>query len=248
MLQALLYIVIITQESYNIYRYYDVQGLWIKGIWKFEVYRMITKPEEARQKTKRYRVSDKKQLQPIYEMVPYYEEALILGDSLAESILDFRLLRKNNVVAKRGRSIDSIQGDLLSAISMEPAVIFMEYGKNDILQSRKDSKTFISCYRKQIQILQDALPDTSIYINSIIPLRSDIMKCNGVERIYQLYNQALQAMCDAMQLTFIDNTTLMEWRDDLYEYDGIHPKYPYYPQWLRHMASCAGLLRNAGEN
>ena len=56
----------------------------------------------------------------IYEMVPCYEEAVILGDSLAESILDFRLLRKHNVVAKRNRCIDSIQGDLLFAISMQP--------------------------------------------------------------------------------------------------------------------------------
>ena len=79
---------------------------------------MITKPDESVQKTRRYQIADEKQSQAIYEMVPYYEEALILGDSLAESILDFRLLRKNNVVAKRGRCIDTIQGDLLFAIAM----------------------------------------------------------------------------------------------------------------------------------
>ncbi len=205
---------------------------------------MITKPDESVQKTRRYQIADEKQSQPIYEMVPYYEEALILGDSLAESILDFRLLRKNNVVAKRGRCIDTIQGDLLFAIAMEPAVIFMEYGKNDILRLQRAPQSFITCYRSQIAFLKKALPDTAIYINSIIPVCSDIMERNGGERLYRLYNEALQRMCEDLQLGFIDNSTLMKWRDELYEYDGIHPKYPYYPLWLRHMARCAGLLKD----
>lgn len=111
---------------------------------------MMTKSDADGQKTRRYRISKKKQTQPIYEMVPCYEEAVILGDSLAESILDFRLLRKHNVVAKRNRCIDSIQGDLLFAISMQPSVIFMEYGKNDMLRSGKDLNAFIACYRRQI--------------------------------------------------------------------------------------------------
>ena len=175
-------------------------------------------------------------------MVPCYEEAVILGDSLAESILDFRLLRKHNVVAKRNRCIDSIQGDLLFAISMQPSVIFMEYGKNDMLRSGKDLNAFIACYRRQIQMLQSALPQTAVYINSILPLRRDVMRRNGGEHRYHSYNRALKDMCDALQLTFIDNSSLMEWEDEVYEYDGIHPKYLYYPKWLRYMAACAGLL------
>ncbi len=51
---------------------------------------MMTKSDADGQNTSRYRISKKKQTQPIYEMVPCYEEAVILGDSLAESILDFR--------------------------------------------------------------------------------------------------------------------------------------------------------------
>lgn len=203
---------------------------------------MMTKSDADGQNTSRYRISKKKQTQPIYEMVPCYEEAVILGDSLAESILDIRLLRKHNVVAKRNRCIDSIQGDLLFAISMQPSVIFMEYGKNDMLRSGKDLNAFIACYRRQIQMLQSALPQTAVYINSILPLRRDVMRRNGGEHRYHSYNRALKDMCDALQLTFIDNSSLMEWEDEVYEYDGIHPKYPYYPKWLRYMAACAGLL------
>ena len=173
---------------------------------------MMTKSDADEQKTSRYRISKKKQTQPIYEMVPCYEEAVIMGDSLAESILDFRLLRKHNVVAKRNRCIDSIQGDLLFAISMQPSVIFMEYGKNDMLRSGKDLNAFIACYRRQIQMLQSALPQTAVYINSILPLRRDVMRRNGGEHRYHSYNRALKDMCDALQLTFIDNSSLMDGR------------------------------------
>lgn len=53
-------------------------------------------------------------------MLPYYENVIILGDSLAESILDYRLLRKKNVIAKRGRCVDMIEGDIQRAICMAP--------------------------------------------------------------------------------------------------------------------------------
>ena len=111
-----------------------------------------------------------------------------------------------------------------------------------MLRSGKDLNAFIACYRRQIQMLQSALPQTAVYINSILPLRRDVMRRNGGEHRYHSYNRALKDMCDALQLTFIDNSSLMEWEDEVYEFDGIHPKYPYYPKWLRYMAACAGLL------
>lgn len=181
-----------------------------------------------------------KQDKAIYAYVPFFQDALILGDSLAESILDFRLLRKNNVIAKRGRCVDMIQGDVLVAISLVPDVIFMEYGKNDILHYKENVEKFIDVYTRQIHRLQEQLPQTTIYINSIIPMRSDIMKQIGIDT-HRMYNEKLMQMCDKLKLTFIDNSTLMDWNDDVYEYDGIHPKYPYYPKWLQHMEECAKL-------
>ena len=47
-----LYIEIITHASYNIKRYYDVQGLCIKDIWKSEV-------DEMKKKARNRRATDK---------------------------------------------------------------------------------------------------------------------------------------------------------------------------------------------
>lgn len=170
-----------------------------------------------------------------------FKDSIILGDSLAESILDFRLLRKNNVIAKRGNRVDMIDSDIHVAISMQPKVIFMEYGKNDILHFKDRVSYFIETYAYQIQKLQEKLPETKVYINSIIPMRFDKMEEIGV-RMFQVYNDKIKLMCEALHLHFIDNMGLRTWQDEEYEYDGIHPKYPYYPIWLTHMALYANLI------
>ena len=178
----------------------------------------------------------------IYAMLPYFHNTLILGDSLAESLLDFRLLRKNNVVAKRGRCIDGIDGDLLIAYSLQPDIVFMEYGKNDIRHFHGDEHKFIEIYIKRIHQLRTH-GIQNIYVNSIIPMRKDLVDMHGGEEAFIRFNEALQNMCFELSISFIDNTTLMTWEDDMFEYDGIHPKYPYYQKWLTNIITCANLRK-----
>ena len=46
-------------------------------------------------------------------IIQRYKKAIVLGDSVVESILDYHLLSKHQVVARRNKSIDQIFGDLL---------------------------------------------------------------------------------------------------------------------------------------
>ena len=182
----------------------------------------------------------KKSEKAIYAMVPYFHDAILFGDSLAESILDYRLLRKNNVIAKRGRCIDMIDGDLLLVYALQPKVLFMEFGKNDIHHFHGDEQRFIDIYKKQIDKLFDH-GITNIYINSIIPVRSDILAFMGGKDVVERFNAALMTMCEELQLPFIDNSRLMNWSYEEFEYDGIHPKYPYYTKWLWNLIHSANL-------
>lgn len=207
---------------------------------------MDLKEYERLRKEKSYKrvIKEEKKDLEIYQMLPYYEDCILLGDSMAESILDYRLLRKNNVIAKRGLCIDMIDEDIEKLSVLEPKILYMEFGKNDILHFHKDVTVFIHVYGEKIRKIRELLPDTQIYINSIIPMHSDIMgKIGGIEVLYT-FNQGLCQMCDQLHLTFIDNTVLMNWSDDDFEFDGVHPKYPYYSKWLKHMAKIAGMYEN----
>lgn len=131
-------------QLYIIYfkKYYIVQGTLLERI---EVNGGMNETTTAKnEKTYMNYLSEKKRNKAIYAMLPYYENVIILGDSLAESILDYRLLRKKNVIAKRGRCVDMIEGDIQRAICMAPEMIILEYGKNDILHFRDNFTSFIT--------------------------------------------------------------------------------------------------------
>lgn len=189
----------------------------------------------------KYNKSSKTSDNPIFAWVPYYHHAVILGGSISESILDYRLLRVRNVIARRGISIDQVSDKIAILQELQPSVLFMEFGKNDIAYYRGNECLFVTEYRRQIAHIHHILPQTKVCINSIIPMRFDIMELLGGAQVYQRFNEALKGMCKEDGYTYIDNTELMNWEDDIYEYDGIHPKYPYYPKWLTHMAKIAHL-------
>lgn len=178
----------------------------------------------------------------IYAMIPYFHDTVILGDSLAESLLDYRLLRKSNVIAKRGRCIDMIDGDLLRLFHLQPKIVFMEYGKNDIRHFHGDVSSFIEIYVKRIQQLWDSGVE-EVYVNSIIPMRPDVEEIYGGRVLFHMFNEALNKMCETLNITYIDNTRLMSWKDDEFEFDGLHPKYPYYQKWLHNIIACAQLAK-----
>lgn len=196
---------------------------------------------EARHDAMQFMMGDREEHRLLYKKLPYYRNVVFIGDSLAESLLDFRLLRKRNVVARRGRCVDMIDEDILRVILAEPQVVFMEYGKNDIAHFGGDATLFIEEYREKVLKIKNAIPGIKVYINSIIPMHDKIMcRVGGISKIRE-FNDALRSMCDELNLVFICNEQIMDWKDDIFEYDGVHPKYPFYPKWLKHMVEIANL-------
>lgn len=170
-----------------------------------------------------------------------FNDSVILGDSLAESILEYQLLPSQCVLAKRGRNTMTCDLEIRQAISLSPEIIFMSYGMNDLEYFNGNSHRFIAQYESQIRVLQTALPDTKIYVNSIIPMDPDTYQNHPHYKKYKEYNEQIKAMCQRLNITYIDNDETMDWHSDIYERDGVHPKYPYYSLWLLHMADVAEL-------
>lgn len=170
-----------------------------------------------------------------------FQNALIMGDSLAEAFGDYQLVSSSNLLATRGRRTDNIDQEIATAISLAPRTIFLSYGMNDLEYCRGNAQRFIRQYKKQIHKLKEALPDTKIFINSLIPMDAAAIAQIPVYARYKEFNEALKQMCEEEQITYIDNTALMDWSPAVYEIDGVHPQYSYYPIWLAHMANEAGI-------
>lgn len=170
-----------------------------------------------------------------------FNNTIIMGDSLSQAFLDYRLLNKNQVIANRGRRVDNIDEDINKVIQLAPSIVFMGYGMNDLEYNRGNAANFIAVYKTQVQKIKKALPKTKIYVNSILPTNKKAREIKPVFGSYVQFNEEMKKMCEEEGLQYIDNLPLMNWSDNIYEKDGIHPLFPYYPKWLENMAEKAGL-------
>lgn len=176
------------------------------------------------------------------ELKQAFQGSVIVGDSITESIVEYGYLDSDVVISKRGLRIDEAGEQLDTAIGLHPINLFLVFGANDLELYEGDSQRFIDAYRTKVEMLQEALPDTALYINSILPVQQATIEQIPSLGYYPEFNQALETFCQEMGCTFIDPSFLVEGKDEMYEPDGEHVIADYYPQWLSYMAEMAGMI------
>ena len=173
-----------------------------------------------------------------------FKDALVMGDSITQGLYEYGVLNAANVQADRGTGVsDSSNKKLRSHIDkakkMKPSTIFLSYGMNDVEAQNGDAQGFVKAYKPVIEELKKALPDTKIYVNSVLPTSQTAIKNKPVYAKVPEFNKALKALCKQEKVGFIDNTDLVEQK--FYANDGIHMSPSYYKKWVYNMAEEAGL-------
>ena len=161
------------------------------------------------------------------------------GEINYKSLFSSSVLNASSVVAKIGVELDELDDQIKTVADINPQVIFLSYGMNDVIATNGDTDLFIKEYKAVIDQLRKKLPDTTLYVNSIFPVSAAKQEEKPVFQKIPEYNAALQKMCDENQIAFLDNTSLVS--DTYYEEDGIHFKADFYPIWLKRMAEVATL-------
>lgn len=170
-----------------------------------------------------------------------FKNTAIMGDSITNSIWEYEFLDQDVVISERGLSVINANDQVATTIAMNPRVIFMGFGSNDLESYESNVDGFIEGYKTQVRKLQEALPGVPIYINCVLPITEEAIASIPALQYYPQYNEALIQMCNEMGLTFVDNSFILENDSSLYEPDGEHPTSPFYPLWLSYMAYVAGL-------
>lgn len=160
-----------------------------------------------------------------------FESSVIAGDSRAEGIYAYGILNQSSVVAKKGRNLITAKkkGDINTIIGMYPKNIFFTYGLNDV-DAYGNSETFIKLYGEILDQVKSKLPDTNIYVSSILPVTSAAANKQPLLKNIASWNEKLKTLCEEKGVTYVDASSVIEQSD--YEQDGIHFGIVCMKNWL----------------
>ena len=168
-----------------------------------------------------------------------FASSIVMGDSIAEGFSEYDVLNASSVVSKIGVHLYELEEQVQQAADLNPQVIFLALGMNDVIATAGDTEQFLEQYEAVVAQLREAVPNAHIYVNSIFPVQDSAIEKEPELAQISEYNTVLRQMCDDLQLGFIDNTDLVQ--DQYYEEDGVHFKAEFYPLWADRMAEVAAL-------
>jgi len=163
-----------------------------------------------------------------------FGNSVILGDSIVEGLVDYRLLNPTQAISERGRRSDNCGDDIKKAASLSPKRVILHYGMNDLEYCGGNEKLFIDHYQKVIKQVKQQMPKAKIYIHAILPVDSTAIARVNAYAKWRQFNQELKKLCQKEGITFIDGGFLLKTKAD-YEADGIHPKFAFYEKWLPYL-------------
>ena len=168
-----------------------------------------------------------------------FSGAVVMGDSITASFTEYDVLNTSSVVAKIGVHFNQLENQIEQAKQLDPQIIFLAYGMNDVIKTDGDVDTFIKDYSAVIKKIQKAMPDAHIFVNAVFPVQDKAVEKEPAFKNIADYNKELEKTCEKLQIGFIDNSDII--KDEYYEEDGIHFNAKFYPVWAEKMAEVAAL-------
>ena len=182
------------------------------------------------------------------EMTKWFEDVIILGDSIVEGGSAYEWLTPSNFSSKIGISVCTAEEQIDAAINASPSLLFMCFGVNDIENYGSQVDGFISDYREAITKIQGATPHTVIYVNAIFPPQDGVQDRLPFYGYLDEYNTELEALCQELGVTFIDSGFILRELPELYAADGIlgillsdHAKNVSFETVQQNIVSCEGI-------
>jgi lysophospholipase L1-like esterase len=171
------------------------------------------------------------------------DELVFLGDSLTARE-DWNVLFGVNNIFNAGRPGDTTD-DVLARLDLVPTTspqkVFLMIGINDLLRG-KDVPYVLANYYKIIDRIKLKYPSAQIYIQSVLPINSDISQIGIInsKKIIDL-NSRLDALVDGKKIFFLNLYPDFHGLDNQmyakYTNDGVHLNASGYAAWKNSVAA-----------
>ncbi|WP_053955374.1 GDSL-type esterase/lipase family protein [Inediibacterium massiliense] len=192
------------------------------------------KKEEKENVNKETIIEDEKQENKKYNYKEIFYKDVFIGDSITNALSFYHLLEDKKVIANLGDTLSKAEKRVDEVAKINPENIFILFGVND-LKAYQTQEEFVKHYERLICKLKDQLPNTNIYVQSILPVSVKAEQKNPyiTNKKIESMNGVLMNMCEKNNVTYIHIATVIEsMNEDLHEGDGIHFQYKFYPLWL----------------
>jgi lysophospholipase L1-like esterase len=144
------------------------------------------------------------------------------------------LLTAEAIVRNRGIAGDTTDGVLArldEIIASKPRALFIMIGTNDLWSSNSAKRT-VGNIEKMIVAVKGGSPRTRIFVQTVLPIRSDPQRNNKVRNI----NTKLHDVAGAHDIGLIDTYSMAVDRDGLlkaeFTDDGVHLTAAGYAAWV----------------
>lgn len=181
-----------------------------------------------------------------FEGEKQHMDVVFLGDSLTNRG-DWQRLSGKLSIANRGIDGDTIAGlevRLDQVAAMRPRALFLLIGVNDL--STRWRPDVYKDYAALLDDLKEQLPDTQIYVQSLLPTRDD-MRVIMDNSVIVLVNNKIRAMAEERGMAYIDIFSgLLDPAENRlkreYTMDGLHLTPAGYAVWEQALAPYLGQL------
>ena len=187
----------------------------------------------------------------------YFSDAAFLGDSLTQGMqmyenglpnahfCAYKGVGPNAVVngttCKRADGVAEIPMDVLAA--QQPRALYILLGTN-VLNRDDDYSSFLTYYRLMLDMVSQSLPNTTLYVQSITPVRPEVReKHPGLykERLCQINDElaaiALEKNCIFLNLWEVLADENGDLKAAYAQPDGYHVKPDGYSVWVEYLAA-----------
>lgn len=177
------------------------------------------------------------------QLVDMKYDVVFLGNSITERGYWQELIGPKIAVANRGIGGDNTFGVLArleSIVQLRPKKIFLMIGINDIGRGLSQD-IIISNYRKILEYLQGHLPQTRIYLQSVLPLHEELLSYDylkGKNPLVTQLNQELEKLARTSNIEYVDLHPIFSLNGKLraeYTTDGIHLNPLAYSVWVNEL-------------
>ena len=173
-----------------------------------------------------------------------FQNTLIIGDFTAQGVYEQEILGESLVLARESACVHDPDGTGLTekldeAAKKNPQVVFLLLGVNDAALDSGSASVFEEDYQAFLNQVKEKLPDTRIYVNSILPVQQKaIDETEGLRDIPE-YNERLSKVCKEAGAVYVDNSDLVT--EECYKDDGKRMRQRYYTAWIKRAVEVAEL-------